>query len=520
MIAPATSPSKSYWLEALPPHLLQLRNHRTSPKLPTNLLDVVVIGSGMTGCSVAYHLSRSNTSLSVAVLESRGLCSGATGRNGGFLHAHGWNMWWPLMKKYGITSAARLVLLELAGRKAIHHVANKEQFDCELDRNVKLAMLFPTQDSLQQKLGVFHVLRHSVLSFCGLQVLDTKEEVTQQFNISTTSNTVQGAIVVDSGCDTFWPAKFVYEIFDRLIQRQGTEIHTNTTVLQVQRDTTSGIFQIETNRGIVHAKNVVHCSNAWIGGLVPEMAGVIQPVLNTVVSTVPQETPPLLRRLRGDDGSEGEGEGEGEGGSNGENTNVVQRRTGMDLQPGYHYWHQRENGRIILGGFRNNRPDRGVGVFDDGPASAEDIDYASTFLHDLGFFPDNKNEGKKKKKLKLEHAWTGIIGWSMDGMPFVGPWSTTDQSAGAGAGANVTGGDVGDVGDVGKEYICAGFSGHGMTQTWLCGRSIAESIAGGERLDTRGGYFPTEMLLPTSDRIENAQKKGSDWLAYEKGKGE
>lgn len=47
--------------------------------------DVVVIGAGIAGASVAYHLLQQNKGQKrprVTILEARQACSGATGRNG------------------------------------------------------------------------------------------------------------------------------------------------------------------------------------------------------------------------------------------------------------------------------------------------------------------------------------------------------------------------------------------------------------------------------------------------------
>ncbi|KAL4941539.1 FAD dependent oxidoreductase-domain-containing protein [Aspergillus oleicola] len=48
-------------------------------------VDVAVIGSGITGATVAYELSKSRPNLRVVVLDARGTCSEATGRNGGHI---------------------------------------------------------------------------------------------------------------------------------------------------------------------------------------------------------------------------------------------------------------------------------------------------------------------------------------------------------------------------------------------------------------------------------------------------
>ncbi|KAJ0120770.1 hypothetical protein J7T55_015503 [Diaporthe amygdali] len=73
----------SYW--PVPP-LEGVANHR-SVELPTDA-DIVIVGSGMSGTSIAWHLLKENTTtgpLRVAMIEARQACSGATGRNGGHI---------------------------------------------------------------------------------------------------------------------------------------------------------------------------------------------------------------------------------------------------------------------------------------------------------------------------------------------------------------------------------------------------------------------------------------------------
>lgn len=79
---PEDGPTTATW--QLPPNAMVSEIH--SDELDDNS-DFVVIGSGVTGCSVAKtileHASSNNKK--VTVLEARTLTSGATGRNGGHL---------------------------------------------------------------------------------------------------------------------------------------------------------------------------------------------------------------------------------------------------------------------------------------------------------------------------------------------------------------------------------------------------------------------------------------------------
>lgn len=76
---PRPNPTQSFW--QMPPHP-ELSTIQ-SPELPKET-DIVIIGSGITGCSVARALLEEEPlgPVHVTILEARTLTSGATGRNG------------------------------------------------------------------------------------------------------------------------------------------------------------------------------------------------------------------------------------------------------------------------------------------------------------------------------------------------------------------------------------------------------------------------------------------------------
>lgn len=84
---PCDTPTSSFWLQTPHPNFVQ----PSSKPLPTEA-DIVIIGSGITGASIARTLlqNRANSSSAsphpvVVMLEARDICSGATGRNGGHI---------------------------------------------------------------------------------------------------------------------------------------------------------------------------------------------------------------------------------------------------------------------------------------------------------------------------------------------------------------------------------------------------------------------------------------------------
>ena len=433
----------------------------------------------MSGVSCAYHLvaglsassssssSSSSETTPVLLLEARGLCGGATGRNGGLLHAHGWSELWPLWIKHGWRTATELVRFELAGREAIHATAAKLGFDCEIDRDIKLCMLFtddPEHTGLREKLGVFYPLR-AALKVAGIRVLDSVKEVGDMLNLGSVSPlnaVIDSAITLESGCDSFYPAKFVLSVAQEAIDL-GLEVATDTAVIKVERNGTDGRLALHTDRGVVTCDKIVYATNAWTSHLLPTFQHIVAPVLNTVISSKPDAAPLLADR---------------------------NRRAGNSLFPGYHYWHQRSDGRVVLGGFRNLHANRGVGVSQDVEPDPATVNAAVGFLNSLGL----------AVKFDLDFSWTGIIGWSTDGLPWVGPLPQLALSSPCGA----------------SEFVCCGFSGHGMTQSWNAGRAVAEMVRG---RDPAVSAIPfVRAFLPTQDRMRRAKAAGGDWFSYEDAK--
>lgn len=111
---PVPYPTTSYW-QSETPH--DLANHQ-STTLPT-VVDVVIIGSGITGISTAYHLLQQQPGLKICILEARTLTSGATGRNGGHCKEVPYVDYPELKALYGKDGAGKIVKFRLAQLDAL-----------------------------------------------------------------------------------------------------------------------------------------------------------------------------------------------------------------------------------------------------------------------------------------------------------------------------------------------------------------------------------------------------------------
>lgn len=131
---PGGNPSIAYW--QVPVH--DLAAHRSTA--PCTQADVVIIGSGITGASVAYHLLKASPSLSVTMLEARNLTSGATGRNGGHCKDVPFKTYKQWKEIFGVKAAQRLVRFRsshVPATKKLAEELKQEGFGDALFRSVE-----------------------------------------------------------------------------------------------------------------------------------------------------------------------------------------------------------------------------------------------------------------------------------------------------------------------------------------------------------------------------------------------
>ncbi|MEO5574857.1 MAG: FAD-dependent oxidoreductase [Gaiellaceae bacterium] len=109
---------------------------------------------------------------------------------------------------------------------------------------------------------------------------------------------------------------------------------------------------------------------------------------------------------------------------------------------GYDYWHQNEEGRLIVGGFR------------DADMDSEFTAEESTTERIQGAL-DGFVEALLGRMPAITHRWSGVFGLVPDLMPVVGPHPGRDGL-----------------------WVAGGYSGHGNVLGLMCGDLVAQAIAG------------------------------------------
>lgn len=160
---PVENPTTPFWRTELHP----LDDLRTTPELPQQS-DIVIIGAGYAGVSIAYHLlkqqDQQNQSLpSITILEARQICSGATGRNGGHIRPDLYGHIPTYIERHGAEAGAELANFELSHVKALKDVISEEGIDCDFNvtRNMNVYLNEAHGEKAKQKYETLASQAHS-----------------------------------------------------------------------------------------------------------------------------------------------------------------------------------------------------------------------------------------------------------------------------------------------------------------------------------------------------------------------
>lgn len=259
-----------------------------------------------------------------------------------------------------------------------------------------------------------------------------------------------------------WPYKLVTWILEALFTNQPPEVfnlQTTTPVMHLQQTDGSSKWVVHTPRGQVVANEVLLATNAYTSHLLPEMSKLVVPVRGQVAALEPPDGDVAL-----------------------EHSHVWMP------QKGDNYLVQRndELGMIVVGGERLNVAGGGEGVWRDDSIDEELAGRLRRCCHQALKLRSQGEE--EEEELKARYQWTGIMGYTTDGYPFVG---RVPEELGGGRGGL---------------WLCGGYNGHGMPVAARCAVAVSEMMLGRGEAE-RTVKLPEEFVL-TAERA--ARVKGGE----------
>ncbi|KAH8660849.1 FAD dependent oxidoreductase-domain-containing protein [Tricladium varicosporioides] len=409
---PHASPAPCFWQSE--PH--PLHNHRSTEQLPEHS-DIVIIGAGYAGVSTAYHLSKDPVAAgkSITILEARGACSGATGRNGGHLRPDLYGHIPTYVDRAGAEAAAEIAEFEIAHVQEIKKIVEEENIDCDFTLTRTIDTWCNEEAAKKAK------IQYDRLKAKNLKHLDDVIFYTGK-NVEGICG-VKGSLACSSyTAGTIWPYKFIMHLVSTLVTSSRINLQTNTPATSLS-PSGSG-YKITTSRGHIHATQVIHANNAYVSTLLPEYASSIIPCKGICCRiTCPLGTvAPLL------------------------NDSYINRTADNTLS----YLIPRADGSIIVGGASSKfRPhlDQWYGNVDDSVLIDSAKDYYDNYMQ-------TTYRGWESSSAKVDNIWTGVMGYSYDSNPHVGAVPGREG-----------------------QFVVAGWNGHGMPCIWLSAKGVAKMVA-------------------------------------------
>ncbi|KAI1444840.1 FAD dependent oxidoreductase [Annulohypoxylon stygium] len=426
---PVPNATVPYWRM----ELHELDSHRSTSELPQKQ-DIVIIGAGFAGAALGKYLLEdsgpsSSAKPSITILEAREACSGATGRNGGHLRPDLFVSLAARMQEAGLKAANAVALFEVANEEAVAALVVEENIACDLQQ-VTTADTFVDQAEavkIKKLWDVMVRLDCPTLKSVTYHGPDDAERVT---------GVKDAKIAFTYPAHTIWPYKLVMHILAGAV-RKGVNLQTHTPVYEVSNAPDwEGYWTLTTARGVIKAKKVIFATNAYTSGLLPEYDDAIYPARGTVCRVVPKPQTPSDVKL-------------------GSLAVEIKSPATVDC-----YYGARLDGSLIIGGakttFNDQRRDLWYRNYDDSTLIEPAVPY-------FPVWPGKALAGWEEKEMQMSSVWTGIMGYSADDAPHVGPVSSKPGL-----------------------YICAGFNGHGMPNVLLCAKGLAKMIREGSPFSQTG----------------------------------
>lgn len=333
------------------------------PPLPARA-EIVVIGGGITGVALLAALRMRG--IDAVLLERHHLAAGASGRNAGFLLAGVAENYAYAVARYGRDVAREVWRFTLANHELV--AAAAARFDAGYRRRGSLVVAVDSDEAASLEEAA------TLLSEDGLPGALTTQGVPTE-GLTALLNEADGEID---------PVRLVRGVALSLADR----VFEGHDVIAAE-DGDSGVT-VQLAGGDVEAQAVVLATNAWTAQLHTGIP--IKPVRAQMLATAPD-------------------------------TAVLSRPVYAEW--GHRYWRQRDDGAVLVGGFRNRAAGDEVGY----DVMATDVvqRHLDAQLRRLGV------------GAPVTHRWAGTMGFTEDGLPLVGLAPTARHV-----------------------FVCGGYTGHGM----------------------------------------------------------
>ena len=381
--------------DARPESLWWAGTVRPFPVLEGELdVDVLIVGGGIAGLTLAWTLAEQDC---VTGLLDAGLLAGeASGRNAGFLMAAAAEPYEETIALWGRAGARAMLETGRRSHQRIRQLVETLGLECEYRVRGSLRLACSDDEAAD--------FRASLASLAADGFPMEEWDAARAAPLSRTRRFNAGFFTAEDA--ELQPVQFLHGLAHAALGR-GVRLFERSPVLGAAWR--AGRWEARTPAGLVRARTLVLATNAYAPRLCEPLARLIAPRRGQMLSTAPLER------------------------------EVAPCPTYANW--GYQYWRQTQDGRLVIGGWRDLDLDGETG-FETRltPRIQAAIEQG---LRDL--VPEGA---------AIEHRWAGTMGFARDGRPLVGWLDAAHHLA-----------------------VCAGFTGHGLGLAAACTQDLAELLS-------------------------------------------
>ncbi|MCC7403433.1 MAG: FAD-binding oxidoreductase [Bdellovibrionales bacterium] len=375
--------SISYWLDH-------------SANTSNETYDVVIVGAGLAGTSVAYWLKKEEPDCKIAILEKNELAGGASGRNAGFITCGSVEHFNRLVERWGEDLAYQIWNFSEVNLSLLKEHIIGGATDLEFDDKGTFSLASTDQE--------FHELQETA-------ALMEKRGIDVETVNGSQIRTRLGAEGFIGGIKYLSDASInPLRLTRRICEKGGAKLFERTEVSRIEEGP-EGTRSVVTNRGRFNASVVILALNGYLPSIDPYFADKVFPTRGQILTTEP-----VPKFMEG----------------------PCYAHFVLD------YFRQVQDGRVLIGGFRQLEKETETGYSDH---VTDKIQGA------LGEFLERHFPVLRGKK--ITHRWAGVMGFSVDGQPFVGA-KPDDQQV----------------------FFLGGFTAHGLGLSFHTGKCLVDLMYG------------------------------------------
>jgi glycine/D-amino acid oxidase-like deaminating enzyme len=314
--------------------------------------------------------------------------------------------WTRRIEKYGLDEAILMSKAENSHPQLLMDIVRKYNIDCDIQQLNTVDAYYDLEAFQRAKSAINEITQYINVPY----QIYSAEKAQKELRLS---KACIGAIEYPAG--KLWPYKLVSQL-SRYLLNNGINFQMETPVTKIISE--DGKWRLETPRGNILTSTVVHATNGYIGHLLPFFSRIIEPTRGHMTAQIPPQSlslPPL------------------------KHTYSFMYKDGK-----FDYLIQLPNhsgNKLMFGGgyYEDPQPNEN----NDAELSQICVEYLQNQLPKVFQW-----EGELNPEKRVDMIWSGIMGFSQDGIPWVG--QLLDEFGGGHG-----------------QWICAGYTGEGSLYFYI-----------------------------------------------------